>query len=76
METWWDIEILGDYDAESEDWAEIVRRLPAIRTEDGTPPTLEQRRFWYLQLQPKQRWAYSVCREATESQARQPAAEE
>lgn len=63
-EKWWDTEILDQYDAETEDWMGIVERLPPIRTESGDPPTWDQRRFWYLQLQPKQRWAYSVYREA------------
>lgn len=63
---WWDTDILDQYDAQTEDWAEIVKRLPPIRTEDGTPPTWEYKRFWYLQLQPKQRWAYSLYRETVE----------
>ncbi|MGH2757927.1 MAG: hypothetical protein ACRDKJ_00010 [Actinomycetota bacterium] len=64
-EKWWDTDILYEYDAEAEDWVGIVDRLSPIRTEDGSPPMWEQRRFWYLQLQPKQRWAYSVYREAS-----------
>jgi hypothetical protein len=64
---WWDTDVLDQYDAEAEDWMAIVDRLPPIRTETSDPPTWEQRRFWYLQLQPKQRWAYSVYRETAES---------
>lgn len=60
---WWDTDILDQYDAETEDWMGIVDRLPPIRIEGGDPPTWEQRRFWYLQLRPKQRWAYSIYRE-------------
>lgn len=60
---WWDTDILDQYDAGAEDWMSIVERLPPIRTETGDQPTWEQRRFWYLQLQPKQRWAYSIYRE-------------
>lgn len=65
MEKWWDAASLDDYDRQTEDWVGIVNRLPPVRTEDGSPPTREQLRFWYLQLQPKQRWAYSVYRETS-----------
>lgn len=70
MEKWWDTDTLDEYDSEAEDWVEIVNRLPSVRTEDGSPPTREQLRFWYLQLQPKQRWAYSMYREVVEASAK------
>ena len=67
MDKWWDTKILDRYDAATEDWLSIAQRLPPLRTEDGSPPTREQLRFWYHQLQPKQQWAYSVYRETAEA---------
>lgn len=70
MEKWWDTDNLDEYDRATEDWLAVVNRLPPVRTESGERPTFEQLRFWYLQLQPKQRWAYSVYRETSQVMAR------